>query len=147
MEGGGRQLSCEERVEGELAKRLADLREMWGRVVAECEEDEFEKRDDVSRELGEYGLCFDYVEALDDEDGEGEGGYFRWQLSWGGPSDEFRFFADYKMELWRVEYRFMDWFDGASRLLTGDDFRLLRDIWESEFADYAAELDVLRESV
>ena len=54
----------------------------------------------------EYGLSFDYVEA-DTFDNQPKG-YHRFQISWGGPSDELRFYS-----LDRVEYWYMDWFDGA----------------------------------
>ena len=56
-------------------------------------------------DLCEYGLDYSYVEA---EDGNDD--YFRYQLSWGGPSDEIRFYED-----GRTFYHFMDWFDGARR--------------------------------
>ena len=40
--------------------------------------------------------------------------YYRIQFSWGGPSDELRIYHD------RVEYWFLDWFDGASIDVTRD---------------------------
>ena len=61
--------------------------------------------------LENYGLSFDYVAPhtfTDQPDG-----YYRWQLSWGGPSDEFRIYVDELTRPARVEYWFMDWFDGA----------------------------------
>lgn len=84
--------------------------------------------------FGEYGLSWDYVEA-DSENGDP--GYFRYQISWGGPSDEFRFFVDYGGQLYCVEYWFLDWFDGASRTLHGDDYQLLEQIFDW-FADIGA---------
>jgi len=62
----------------------------------------------------ELGLSFDRVEA-----GTFEGQrdpYYRWQLSWGGPSDEFRLYDNNDLEYW-----FLDWFDGACVLVTGAD--------------------------
>ena len=50
----------------------------------------------------EYGLSFDFVEADEKHDA-----YYRYQLSWGGPSDEIRFHLDGS-----VEYVYMDWFCG-----------------------------------
>ena len=53
----------------------------------------------------------EYIPA-DTWDGQDDG-YIRWQLSWGGPSDEFRFFIDEHGGITNIEYHFMDWFDGA----------------------------------
>lgn len=62
--------------------------------------------------LHEYGLSFDYVPA--DTFNDQDAGYFRYQLSWGGPSTEYRLYADADMDLYRVEFWYLDWFDGAS---------------------------------
>lgn len=56
-------------------------------------------------DLHEYGLCFGYVE-LGMFDGQDED-YYRFQLSWGGPSEELRFY-----ENGVVEFVFLDWFCG-----------------------------------
>ena len=61
--------------------------------------------------LDNYGLSFDYVAPHTFTD-QTEG-YYRWQLSWGGPSDEFRIYVDEMTRPDRVEYWFIDWFDGA----------------------------------
>ena len=50
----------------------------------------------------DYGLSFGFVESDENSDG-----YYRYQLSWGGPSDEIRFYPD-----GTVEYCFFDWFVG-----------------------------------
>ena len=57
-------------------------------------------------------LGFDFVPAHTFENQEEH--YFRWQLSWGGPSDEFRVYTDNQNNINRIEYWYMDWFDGAS---------------------------------
>ena len=57
-------------------------------------------------------LGFDFVPAYTFEDQEEH--YFRWQLSWGGPSDEFRVYTDNQNNIKTIEYWYMDWFDGAS---------------------------------
>jgi len=41
-------------------------------------------------------------------------GYWRWQFSWGGPSDELRGYVNEHKQLHRLEYWFLDWGDGAS---------------------------------
>lgn len=126
--------TCNDRIDNELESRLDDLRQLW-----EAEKNGNEDGVDGLGTFCEYGLAFDYVapEEEEGEDGEpiesDEPGYFRYQLSWGGPSDEFRFYADgqgYKWNVWKVEYVFMDWFDGAKRTLHGDDRALLEEIFD-----------------
>jgi len=71
----------------------------------------------------EYGLSFDFVEGDDEEDDDS---YFRYQLSWGGPSDEIRFFED-----GTIHYVFMDWFTGVGFDVTDDEsFNWLYDYFE-----------------
>ena len=67
---------------------------------------------DVSEWLSQYGLSWDYV-ASNTFDNQEEG-YYRWQLSWGGPGDEFRIYTDENKNILSVEYWYLDWFDGAS---------------------------------
>ena len=56
------------------------------------------------------GLSIDLIEKndldLDDH-------FIRYQLSWGGPQDEFRFWKNGK-----ISYHFMDWFDHAEKDIT-----------------------------
>lgn len=86
--------------------------------------------------ITEYGLCFDFVPSSS----PASPGYWRWQLSYGGPADEFRFYADSPHAGCRaVEYVFIDWFDGHSRRLAGRDFALLAEIWQGLFVGGAAE--------
>ena len=56
--------------------------------------------DDIGT-FNDYGLCVDYVEPGTFKN---KRGYVRYQLSWGGPSDEFRFYSQDK-----IEYVFLDW--------------------------------------
>jgi hypothetical protein len=74
------------------------------------------------------GDCFDYVSpgTFNDQ----REGYFRYQLSWGGPSDEFRFFVNPDLSCHRIEYCFLDWFDGAHRVLQGRNEQLLLELWQ-----------------
>ncbi len=73
--------------------------------------EQFEKAKKKEKDFFEYvneaGLCFDRVEAGTFKDQRA--GYWRWQLSWGGPSEEFRLFDNGDLEFW-----YLDWFDGAS---------------------------------
>ena len=115
------QPNCEARIEIEMRSTLDTLGKLW---TAYTEGDE----DRHSNELGnifEYGLSFDYVapNTFTDQDQ----GYFRYQICWGGPSEEFRFYVNPDLSAYHVEYWFMDWFDGASRELRGDDKVLASD--------------------
>ena len=74
--------------------------------------DALEHCEDFSQYISEYGLCFDWVEPNTFHDQKL--GYWRWQLSWGGPSDEFRIFVDEDKNIYKIEYWFLDWGDGAS---------------------------------
>jgi len=123
--------TCEEKVQGEMLGRVEDLRKLLDLAYAGDEEG-----DEELGTLNEYGLCFDYVApgTFGEEEEEGEEGYFRYQLSWGGPSDEFRFFSGYDGEVYRVEYWFLDWFDGAGITLDGRDRELLLEIFD-DFKD------------
>jgi hypothetical protein len=64
-------------------------------------------------------LSFDYVAPHTFTD-QAEG-YWRWQFSWGGPGDELRGYVNEHKELHRLEYWYMDWFDGASIQVKPDD--------------------------
>jgi len=124
---------CKQRINGELAGRVSDLRQLWTLY-----RNDPEATTEDGANFNEYGLSFDYV-APGTFNGQRRG-YFRYQISWGGPSDEFRFYAEgrgYRWTLDRVEYVFLDWFDGAKRTLSGDNLALLAEIFE-DFADVGA---------
>ena len=118
------QPNCESRVDREMHSTLDDLRKLW---TAYTEGDEDRHSDELGN-IFEYGLSFDYVapHTFQDQDQ----GYFRYQISWGGPSDEFRFYVNPDFSPYCVEYWFLDWFDGAHRELRGEDRALLNDLFE-----------------
>tara|TARA_X000001382_G_scaffold62368_1_gene43023 strand:- start:721 stop:1029 length:309 start_codon:yes stop_codon:yes gene_type:complete len=66
----------------------------------------------TDREIKDYPISFDYVDP--DTFGNHEG-YSRYQMSWGGPQDEIRFYNDNK-----VTYAFLDWYDSAEIDITKD---------------------------
>ena len=120
-------LSCKERIQDELNDRITDIRKLW----------RLYQRDPDASDPGlgsfhEYGLCFDYVAKGTFENQKR--GYFCWQLSWGGPADEFRFYLDECFDTYQIEYWFLDWFDGAKVDLTGQDYALLEEIFQ-DFKD------------
>ena len=88
--------SCQDLVHGQWKQRQEDLKDP-----------EYE------------ALSFDYVapHTFNDQ----PEGYWRWQFSWGGPSDELRGFVNEHGELHRVEYWFMDWMAGAKLDVTNFD--------------------------
>ena len=122
------QPDCKSHVAGELKGRIDDLTKLW---AAYREGDEERHQDDLGT-FNEYALSFDYVApgTFDDQ----PAGYFRYQISWGGPGDEFRFYINPDFSAYHVEYWFMDWFDGAKIDLDGDARTLLMEIFE-DFRD------------
>ena len=125
-----KELSCEQRIDATLKGRLEDLNRMLGGEIS----------DELGR-LGDYALSFDYVApgTFDDQDE----GYFRYQISWGGPSDEFRFFTGPDFRCSRIEYWFLDWFDGSHRDCSRDATALSLWRW---LVDTGAVNDARREA-
>ena len=117
------QPTCKERVREELRDRIADLSKLW-----ELWKQDPEQSDPDLGNWNEYGLCLDYVAP--GTFGKQKRGYLRYQLSWGGPSDEFRFYLDESLNPTRIEYWFMDWFDGAKIILKGKALALLAEIYQ-----------------
>jgi len=94
--------------------------------------DELEKFDANGWDMfHEYGLDFSYVEP-DTFDNQPKG-YHRFQISWGGPSDELRFYTrseslDNEEAITdKVEYWFLDWFDGASIDVSEEE--VIKNLW------------------
>lgn len=107
-------------------------------------EHEDEIREAAREAFFEYGLGFDYVEpgTLKDQ----SEGYWRYQLSCGGPQEEIRFYASPRrggFTLYRAEFWYLNWFDGAKVDVTGD--RIVKLVWEF-FEDMDAVDHVLREA-
>ena len=122
-----RQLTCAERVQGYYNDTFETIRRMLQGI-----DEDGSKRDSFEL-LNEYGLGIDYVQAGTFEDQEE--GYIRWQLSWGGPSDEFRFYCVRdrlgNRKPYKIEYWFLDWFDGAKKLiLKGPDWDTILECWD-----------------
>jgi len=114
---------CKERIGGHLKSRIEDLEKLW-----EAEKQGNEERVEDLGTFNEYGLCFDYVAP--GTFSRQTRGYFRYQLSWGGPSDEFRYFCDENFNITRIEYWFQDWFDGAKKVLGGARYNLMAEIFD-----------------
>ena len=136
--------TCKERVAPHLRGRIQDLRKLW-----KLEQQDPEASGPDLGTFNEYGLSFDYVAPGTFPD-QPEG-HFRYQLSWGGPSDEFRIFAqplnDWHFSIYRIEYWFLDWFDGAHRVLEGDNLALLSDIFTQFFVDSGSANHVYEKAI
>jgi len=112
-------LSCKDRVQDHLKGRLHDLKILWDQYNIDPD-----KHHPEVGNLNEYGLAFDYVRLGTFSDQKE--GYHRYQISWGGPSEEFRFFKDGRIEFW-----FLDWWDGASIVISDpSDKELLGALFE-----------------
>ena len=88
---------CKDVIKGELEDRTRDLKELWN-----AEEQETENLG----ELNNYGLGIWFNQAGDHEQREP---YYQYQLSTGGPGDEFRIYLNGD-----VEYIYLNWFDGET---------------------------------
>lgn len=121
-----RDKSCSELVKGACELRLEDIRTLW--VLYKQDSEAY--HEDLGN-WSEYGLAFDYV-APETFGKDQEQGYFRYQISYGGPSEEIRFFTDENFRPYKIEFWYLDWFDGAKKILQGKDKELLQEI----FADF-----------
>lgn len=116
-----KQETCEERCDASLASILDDLHQLW-------EADHEEGVEDLGT-FNEYALSFDYVAP--GTFGDQDEGFWRYQISTGGPGEEFRFFASSpKDPCYKIQFWFLDWFDGAHRNLHGAGLELLEEIWQ-----------------
>jgi len=112
------EIRCKEKVADAFNSRMSDLRKL-------CRAGYGVDVKNLGR-LEEYGLCVDRVEA--DTFGT-HPGYWRYQISWGGPAEEFRYFDQ---DGGGVEFWFLDWGDGAGLKVKGRDAQLIRGIIERE---------------
>lgn len=117
--------TCAERVQSEYDKTLTTLHDLWT-WHQENHDDDYHPEHETN--LYEYGLEFSWVAPGTFTDQEH--GYWRYLISYGGPSDEFRIYAPNKQELpWKIEYWFLDWFDGAHIVLANDDLAFMRELF------------------
>jgi hypothetical protein len=88
----------------------------------------------------QYGLSFDYVAPGTFVDNKK--GYWRYQLSFGGPSEEIRFFGDHNFgKAYKIEFVYLEWGTGCGIDVTNEDWaKWLWDLF-SEFGSLEAEYD------
>lgn len=113
-----------------LASRAEDL-EFFSKCTNEDEEtflsyleynmsdfttvEELEQMIQLHKTIGsfyDYGLSFDFVDAE-----KGEPGFYRYQFSYGGPSEELRIYED-----GNIVFVYLDWFSGIGFDVTGEDW-------------------------
>ena len=107
----------------------------------------FDECEDAIREAGreafnEYGLAFDYVAPYTFHDQPA--GYWRYQISYGGPSEELRFYADADYEVRKIEFWYLDWYDGACVNVTSDT--VAQAVWD-EFNECETTRHVFKEAM
>jgi hypothetical protein len=88
-------------------------------TCAELVDEQWRERQEDLKNPEYEALAFDYVEPHTFND-QPEG-YWRWQFSWGGPSDELRGYVNEHDELHRLEYWYLDWGDGAHLQVNQDE--------------------------
>ena len=144
----GHSETCQDLVVKKYKARLVDLQaasdyfsiEKQSARAAHDWHKDLEHYEDYYDYINQLGLSFDYV----DPSADGRPcGYWRWQLSTGGPGDEFRVFTDVYKNIDRVEYVFLDWFDGAIHKLE-DVPGPLKDAleWFLECSSYPSQEDL-----
>ena len=132
---------CSERIADHWDSTESTLAHLWSVYTGQTEPDD----DTFESSIYEHGLSFDYVSpgTFDDQ----REGYWRYQLSWGGPSDEIRFYASSPSDtFYRAEYWFLDWGDGAFLNVTDSDTVADYWAWFQEAGSTQAEYDKAQES-
>ncbi len=132
--------TCEERISEHLESRLFHIRTVTELLETHGDREEMLEllsqqriRDFIREDLDLALTPFDPDDLYNDID-EGRMNYglsldkktvWTWQLSWGGPSDEFEIEVDAEGDVTEVFYLFKDWFDGARRRVTGSDLEAI----------------------
>ena len=119
--------TCSELIEDELKRRIEDFEQ----ALRNYEENNYEK---IEIDGYEYEDVLDWL--IDYSLGVYDDNYYRakrLELSWGGPQDYFLYFP--KLE--RIEYHYLDWYDGASLVLDedGEAFKIMKEIFKLLGAD------------
>jgi hypothetical protein len=108
--------TCAERIADNLAGEEANLREIYDRLdgkVQDEEESETQTTDNAYQDLYEYALGISTIKET------------TITLSWGGPASYLEILHD-GAEITQLTYRFSDWFDTATEIITDQDSNLYR---------------------
>lgn len=98
-----RNTSCEARIDSELAATAETIAGFWTREERACATNNEERREENFEEMANYvlGVSVERVYTI--------------QMSTGGPGDQFEVSVDSEGDITRIVYRFLDWYDGATR--------------------------------
>ena len=110
MQTQTKQKTCAELISARYVDRLKQFDDAWN--------------DDsifFPQYLSENTLAFDFVEPYTFKDQPD--GYWRMQISWGGPSDEVRWYTNDGINFSKTTYAYLDWFDG-------DEIEINDDVWD-----------------
>lgn len=86
-----------------LTSRSEDIADIMQRQQSEDED----IKDQAFNEFYEYGLSFEYVPPFRFENQRA--GFWCWQISWGGPSEEFRVYVDEDEIVQEIDFVYKDW--------------------------------------
>ena len=128
----GLTVTCEDVIDDAIVSRGEDFKDM---IEGMESSDMIVEQDDATTRFHEYGLSLDWQEIR-----EGELPYLKYLISWGGPSEEIRFYPKtFSMQygictLGKIEFVHKDWFDNARRDITHLDWAVwLRDYFQETF--------------
>ena len=113
--------TCEDRIDGELEHEISNIEYMLNQKGNVLKDKEGNKYDNLSEWLSYYSVSYE------------EDPHYRAKrlaLSFGGPSDGFRFFEDGK-----IEYYFRLWYDAAKRDLCGKNYEIAKELYDRCLAD------------
>jgi len=93
---------------------------------------------DINGDFYEYGLSVDYVTPGTFKN---KAGYLRYQLSYGGPSEEIRFyFTQGAREAYKIEFVYLDWGVGVGFDVTNEDWAKWLFDWFNDAGTVEAEV-------
>lgn len=126
-----------------LKSRAADFTDYmrYGTDIENLSDDGNSKAITFFEETGsffDYGLALDYVPGTFKNKGAG---YFRYQLSYGGPSEEIRFyFTPGAKQAYKIEFVYLDWGVGVGFDATNEDWAIWLFDWFNEVGTIEAEM-------
>lgn len=100
---------------------------------------EYEENNPAGCDFYDYGLAVDYVTPGTFKN---KAGYLRYQISYGGPSEEVRFyFTPNAREAYKIEFVYLDWGVGVGFDVTNEDWAKWLFEWFNDVGTVQAEMD------
>lgn len=109
--------TCEQRIDANLAEHIQEAKRVL-EGLPPMGDDYYDEND--LKDYGPIDAFNDWALHWDEESGQLE-------LSTGGPADFFVFAGG---EDPRIYYHFQDWFDGAVRVLDGENYEVMRRLYD-----------------